>query len=180
MGYRETNWSLPREQQHVHARQNLYDGTFEKLPSMGWMFVPLVEYQGGGAAATIEPLKDHLNDYELHFANTLGYGAQACWRGTRLYDAPETRAMVVRMVAWFKQHRDLLEADVVHLRRPDGRRLDFALHCLPGRAMLVAYNPTDHDMTETVGLPLHYAALSDRAVTVTVKAKGWTYQVIED
>ena len=34
MGYRETNWSLPRAQQHIHCRQNLYDGTWEKTPSM--------------------------------------------------------------------------------------------------------------------------------------------------
>ena len=47
MGYRETNWSLPRAQQIIHARQNIYDGTWQKTPSMGWMFVPLVEYHGG-------------------------------------------------------------------------------------------------------------------------------------
>ena len=57
MGYRETNWSLPREQQEIIERQNIYDGTWTKTPSMGWMFVPLVEYHGGGKAATIEPLK---------------------------------------------------------------------------------------------------------------------------
>ncbi len=60
MGYRETNWSLPRKQQEIIERQNVYDGTWNKTPSMGWMFVPLVQYHGGGAAATIEPLKDHL------------------------------------------------------------------------------------------------------------------------
>jgi hypothetical protein len=27
MGYREVNWSLPREQQLIHTRQNIYDGT---------------------------------------------------------------------------------------------------------------------------------------------------------
>ena len=35
MGYRETNWSLPRAQQVIHTRQNIYDGTWEKMPSMG-------------------------------------------------------------------------------------------------------------------------------------------------
>ena len=44
----------------IIERQNIYDGTWEKAPSMGWMFVPLTEYQGGGAAATIEPLAEHL------------------------------------------------------------------------------------------------------------------------
>ena len=57
MGYRESNWSLPRAEQEIIERQNIFDGTWEKTPSMGWMFVPLTEYQGGGAAATIEPLE---------------------------------------------------------------------------------------------------------------------------
>jgi hypothetical protein len=26
-GYREDNWSLPRAQQLIHARQNIFDGT---------------------------------------------------------------------------------------------------------------------------------------------------------
>lgn len=197
MGYRETNWSLPREQQHVHARQNLFDGTWTKTPSMGWMFVPLVQYHGGGSAATIEPLKDHLLDYELHFANTLGYGAQACWRGTRLYDSSDTKALVVRMVNWFKKHRRVLESDVVHLRRPDGRRLDYVLHVTdsgPKEAMLVVYNPTSGELTEDVSLPLEryglvrsgkVSVLRPRGgvtlgkvpskVKVTVKGRGWTW-----
>lgn len=201
MGYRETNWSLPREQQHVHARQNLFDGTFEKAPSMGWMFVPLTEYQGGGKAATIEPLRENLKDYELHFANNLGFGAQACWRGTRLYDAPETKAMVVRMVSWFKKYREVLESDVVHLRRADGRRLDYVLHANPHtspRAMLVVYNPTDRELAETIQVPLYYTGITRSAkvhesenqpvdlamkngsasVAAKVPSGGWTYFVI--
>ena len=92
MGYRESNWSLPREYQEIIERQNVFDGTWEKTPSMGWMFVPLTEYQGGGAAATIEPLKDHLPHYGQRMANLFGAGVQACYRGPRLYDAEETRA----------------------------------------------------------------------------------------
>ncbi|HXR10455.1 MAG TPA: hypothetical protein VN792_06740, partial [Candidatus Acidoferrales bacterium] len=81
MGYRETDWSLPREQQEIIERQNIYDGTWEKTPSMGWMFVPLTEYQGGGAAATIEPLKDHLEHYQARLANLFGAGVMAAYRG---------------------------------------------------------------------------------------------------
>jgi hypothetical protein len=71
-GYRESNWSLPRERQILLGRQNIYDDTWDKIPSMGWMFVPLVEYQGGGAAATLEPLSKHLDAYETHLANNFG------------------------------------------------------------------------------------------------------------
>jgi hypothetical protein len=81
MGYRETNWSLPRKQQEIIERQNVYDGTWNKTPSMGWMFVPLVQYHGGGKEATIEPLKDHLSHYEQRMANLFGAGVQACYRG---------------------------------------------------------------------------------------------------
>jgi hypothetical protein len=60
LGYRETNFSLSRDEQKIINRQNIYDGTWEKTPSMGWGFVPLTQYQGGGEAATIEPLAQHL------------------------------------------------------------------------------------------------------------------------
>ncbi len=167
MGYRETNWSLPRARQHIHARQNLYDGTWEKTPSMGWMFVPLSEYHGGGAAATLEPLKDHLEEYEQHLANTIGYGAQACYRGPRLFDSPETEALVKRWVAFHKRYRALLESDVIHLRRADGRDWDGVLHVnptLPQKGLAALYNPTDTPMTRVIPLPLYYTGLRTKAI----------------
>lgn len=172
MGYRESNWSLPREQQHVHARQNLFDGTWEKTPSMGWMMTPLVEYQGGGPAATIEPLKDHLPDYEQHLANNFGYGAQSCYRGPRLYDSPETKEVVVKWVQWFKKYRDILESDVIHVRRADGKNLDAVLHVnpnLPIKALAVVYNPTGRTLEQEVTLPLYYSGLTD---TCSVSQEG--------
>ena len=94
MGYNELDWSLPRQYQPVIERQDIYDGTWQKTPSMGWMHVPLVEYHGGGEAATVEPLHEHLAHYETRLADLLGAGVQATWRGTRLYDTEETRQTV--------------------------------------------------------------------------------------
>ncbi|MHB8635497.1 MAG: alpha-galactosidase [Fimbriimonadaceae bacterium] len=162
MGYRETNWSLPRDLQVIHARQNMYDGTWGKTPSMGWMFVPLVQYQGGGEAATIEPLKDHLKVYEQHLMNCFGFGVQACYRGPRLFDAPETEAMVKRCVTWFKAHREILESDVIHLRRADGRDWDGILHVNPALttpALAMLYNPLDEPIKRKIRIPLYYAGL---------------------
>lgn len=178
MGYRETNWSLPRAQQHIHARQNLYDGTWDKTPSMGWMFVPLVEYQGGGAAATIEPLKEHLPDYEQHLANCLGYGVQACYRGPRLFDSEETKALVKKWVSFYKENRAILESDVIHLRRADGRDVDGVLHvnpALPTRGLAVFYNPTNAPIEREWNLPLYYTGLSDKAEVQDAKGKRRTY-----
>ena len=183
MGYRETNWSLPREQQVLHARQNLFDGTREKNPSMGWMFVPLTEYHGGGAAATIEPLADHLDHYERMLSSNLGYGAQACWRGPRLYDTDATKALVQQWVAWYKQHRAILESDVIHAssRRADGRDLDWVLHANPKcdpPALLVVWNPTDRERAQPIPLDLYYAGLVDRATAVG--ADGTAQDVVLD
>ena len=166
MGYRETNWSLPREQQEIVERQNIHDGTWTKTPSMGWMFVPLTEYQGGGAAATIEPLGEHLDHYRVRLQNLLGAGVQACYRGPRLYDGEPTRKLVSDEVAWFKEHRAILESDIVHGRRPDGRDVDWILHVNPwlaDRGMLVVYNPLPQEVTRTLDLNLHYTGIERSA-----------------
>jgi len=166
MGYRETNWSLPRKQQEIIERQNIFDGTWEKTPSMGWMFVPLTQYQGGGAAATIEPLREHLPHYRQRLMNLFGAGVQACYRGPRLYDAPETRAIVKKWVDFYKKHRPILDSDIIHVRRPDGRKPDCILHVNPHlkeKGLAVVYNPTGQAVEEQLVLPLYYTGIKDLA-----------------
>lgn len=162
MGYRETNWSLPRDQQVIHTRQNIYDGTWEKTPSMGWMFVPLTEYQGGGEAATIEPLDAHLDHYERILVSNLALGAQACYRGPRLFDTDRTKGMLKRWVDWYKAHRDILESDLIHGRRADGRDIDWMLHVNPrldSKGMLVVFNPLDQPVERELEVGLYYTGL---------------------
>jgi hypothetical protein len=166
MGYRETNWSLPREQQVIHTRQNIYDGTWQKTPSMGWMFVPLTEYHGGGAAATIEPLDEHLDHYERMLYSNLALGVQACYRGPRLYDTDRTRGMVKRWVDWFKAHRAILESDLTHGRRADARDLDWMLHVnpqLPEKGLLAVFNPLNQPVEKSLSVNLYYTGLTDIA-----------------
>lgn len=203
MGYREVNWSLPRAQQLIHARQNIYDGTWTKPQTAGWMFVPLTEYHGGGPAATLEPLSEHLPEYEAHLANTLGAGVQACWRGPRLYDTPATRDLVHRWVAWYKKYRAILESDILHGRRADGRDIDYLVHvnpALPTRALAMIHNPLDVEVRRDVVLPLYYAGVTGSArireqegrskryrldaqsravVPVTIPPKSRTWLVVE-
>ena len=166
MGYREDNWSLPREQQVIHTRQNIYDGTWQKLPSMGWMFVPLTQYQGGGAAATIEPLDQHLDHYERMMESNLALGVQACYRGPRLFDTERTKAMVKLKVDWFKAHRDIIESDLIHGRRADAQDLDWMLHINPRlkeKGMLVVFNPLNEPVTKTLRVNLYYTGLDGSA-----------------
>ena len=183
MGYRETNWSLPRAQQEIIERQNVYDGTWEKTPSMGWMFVPLVEYHGGGESATIEPLKEHLPHYEQRLANLFGAGVQACYRGPQLYDAPETKAMVKKWVDFYKAHREVLDSDIIHIRRPDGRDYDAILHVNPDgeeKGLLMVYNPLDTAIERDIKINLYYTGLTDRVMVLEQEKESIELQLNRD
>ena len=169
MGYREVNWSLPRAQQVIHTRQNIFDGTWQKTPSMGWMFVPLAQYHGGGEAATVEPLDEHLDHYSRMIDCNLALGVQACYRGPRLFDTDRTKAAVKQRVAWFKKYREVLESDLIHGRRADGKSLDWMLHVNPTgehKGMLVLFNPRKRDDSQELSVNLYYAGLTE-AATVT-------------
>ncbi len=168
MGYREVNWSLPRNDQVIHTRQNIFDGTWTKTPTMGWMFVPLTQYQGGGAAATVEPLHEHLDHYRRLLESNLSAGVQACYRGPRIYDTDATRKMLKAQVDWFKRYRRVLESDIDHAasRRPDGRDLDWILHCDPTqthKGMLVVHNPRQQTVEKTIRVKLYNTGLSEKA-----------------
>ncbi len=180
MGYRETNWSLPRESQIILGRQNIYDGTWTKTPSMGWMFVPLVEYHGGGEAATLEPLVEHLDAYEAHLIQNFGAGVQACYRGPRLYDTEETKQLVKEIVTWYKNYRDLLNSEIIHVRRPDGQDWDCLLHVNPWleqKGLAMVYNPKSQTIEKPLTLPLYFTGLSRRAKIREREGKAISYSL---
>ena len=203
IGYREANWSLPRDRQLIHTRQLNYDCTFERIPSSLWSFVPLVAYQGGGSAATLEPLSEHLYEYKNLMFQNYGAGIQACYRGPRLYDTPETKKVVLEIINWYKKYRNILNNDIIHLRKPDARDWDGIMHVDPKgkeKGLAMFYNPTDQEITRNIQLPLYYTGLSKTAsireqegisktytldrnyivnIAVRIPAKGYTWYVIE-
>ena len=187
MGYREVNWSLPRAQQVIHTRQNIFDGTWQKLPSMGWMFVPLVDYHGGGADAAFEPMSQHLPEYNMALAQYLLAGTAACYRGFRLFDTPAVAAVVAGWVSVYKQYRDIIAlSDIIHVRRPNGQTLDAFMHANamlpPGRAcgFAAVFNPTSGALTETMSFPLYYTGISSRALVSLEGAAPVAYDVARD
>ena len=183
IGYREVNWSLPRDRQLVLGRSNIYDGLWNSIPSMCWTFVPLTEYHGGGAEATLEPLNDHLGAYENHMMQNYGAGVQACYRGPRLYDTPKTKAVVKKVIDWYKEHRLILNSDIIHLKRPSGKDWDGFMHVNPSlkeKALLMVFNPTDTDMVRDLKLPIYYTGISEKAMVKDSKGVTQTYAVSRD
>jgi hypothetical protein len=180
LGYREVNFSLSREQQKILNRQNIYDGLWEKTPSMSWGFVPLTKYQGGTADAVLEPLSEHLTDYKQLMMQYYGAGVQACYRGPRLYDTEATKQVVKETIDWYKKYRDILNSDILHLRRPDGRDWDGIMHINPAlkqKGLVMVYNPLKETITRTIKLPLYYTGLSKEATIRTQEGKATKYSV---
>jgi len=203
LGYREVNFSLPRDQQMILNRQNIYDASWNETPSMVWGFVPLTKYQGGGADAVLEPLSEHLEDYKQLMVQYYGAGVQACYRGPRLYDTEKTKLMVQSVIRWYKKHREILNSDVIHLRRADGRDWDGIMHVnpsLPEKGLVMLFNPLHESIVREIRLPIYYTGKhniikirenDDAAksytvsrefsvlVKVTIPANGYTRLILE-
>lgn len=169
MGYSEEQYSLPRWRDISISRMGLYDDLYTFLPTQGWMFLPLIEYEGGGDDAIF------INDYDAYewgLAQYLGAGIAACYRGNAVYQDDRTKKMVIKWVSFYKKHRSTLIQPIIHLRRPNMQGWDGWLHVNPllvgdtknevGLAML--FNPTDTTIHSKVHLPLYYCGLSSTSL----------------
>jgi hypothetical protein len=132
-----------------------------------------------------------------------GAGVQACYRGPRLYDTEATKSTVKEVIGWYKKYRTILNSDLIHLRRPDGRDWDGIMHvnsALKEKGFVMLYNPTKEAVTRTLKLPLYYTGLTKNAsireqegkvklysinrnyeveIMVALPAEGYTWLVIE-
>jgi len=103
---------------------------------------------------------------------------QACYRGPRLYDTDTTRKMVTSIINWYKAHREILNSDVIELRRADGRDWDGFIHVNPAlaeRGLIMLYNPTHQEMTKTIKLPLYYTGLTKEATIYDREGRSKKY-----
>src|SRR5260370_817918 len=91
---------------------------------------------------------------------------KACYRGPRLYDTDATRAVVKKWVEFYRQHRAILDSDIIHVRRPDGQGIDCILHVnaqTKPRGLAMVYNSTEREVETTLRLPLYYTGLTETA-----------------
>ncbi|WP_316838517.1 LamG-like jellyroll fold domain-containing protein [Pedobacter gandavensis] len=167
MGYREASANLTPQQQLLLGRQYIYDGTWHKTPTMGWMSLQLVGFYTNDPRVGLEPLAENIARYELALFQHLASGCQFTVRGNRLYDTPETKAMLKKWLDWFKKYRAILTSDIIHISRPTGRDLDAMLHVNPEldeKGMLVVFNPIDKAISKQMKLPLYYTGIKGKAM----------------
>jgi len=149
MGYNENQYSLPRMQDLTVSRQGMYDDTYNKAVTQGWMFIPLVDYHAGGSAAAFEPLSQNYVDFAFAVKQYFLLGILPCWRGYEIFDSNATQALVTKYVSIYKTHRDIITSDLIHIRRADLLGWDAMMHVNPNlpngsvKGFLVVFNPTE-------------------------------------
>ncbi len=88
-----------------------------------------------------------------------------------------------RWVDFYKQHRAILDSDLIHLRRPDGRDWDGWLHVNPRlseRGLAMFYNPLEQAIEREIRLPLYYTGLDGKAVVQWEDGRRATVQLARD
>ena len=86
-------------------------------------------------------------------------------------------------MSFYKQHRDILDSDIIHLRRADGMDWDGIMHVNPQlkeKGFISLYNPLDVAIKRTINVPLYYTGLVKKAVVKPFGKKGKTYRLNRD
>ncbi|MBQ7982271.1 MAG: hypothetical protein IJ302_01785 [Clostridia bacterium] len=172
IGYEEIGYSQPRLTQLILGRIYGYKSSYYIVPSMGWSFLPIEEYQGGGDAAKYEPLDEHLEEYDWALAQAAASGIWPCIRGKRLYDTERCKQVVKYWTDVIHRHKVLLNSNTVHVYPPkidDGmmttRDLDVILqenHTTRDRLFLMVFNQSAQARKKTLVLPAFFTGLTDR------------------
>ena len=170
VGYEEIAFSQPRLTQILMNRIYNYMGTYHKIPSMGWSFLPVEEYHGGGAAAKFEPLTEHLAEYDWVLAEAAASGVWPCVRGKRLYDSELCRQVVKYWTDVIRRHKKLLNSNTVHVYPPKPMKelktaedIDVILqenNTTRDRLFLMVCNQTERTITKQLLLPAFYTGLT--------------------
>ena len=95
-----------------------------------------------------------------------------------MYDTEQTKTVVKKWVDFYKKYRAILESDLIHVRRADGRRIDCMLHVNPQlkhKGLAIVYNPLTTAVTTQLKLPLYYTGLTQTAHIREKEGSAKTY-----
>ena len=163
--YSEYIFTLPRWNDITISRQLMYDTSYSRLPTAGWMFLPGIPYHNGSADSTFEPLYKNINDYDYAMGMYFNYAVAPTIRGYELYDNNATKNVVKKWVDYFVKHREILTSSINHIRRPDNQWLDAILHVnhlYDECGLATVFNPLTRKVTNQVmEVNLYYTGAKD-------------------
>jgi hypothetical protein len=91
--------------------------------------------------------------------------------------------MVASVIDWYKKYRSILNADIVPLRRADGRDWDGWMHVDPQlkqKGFMMLFNPTNQPITRTISLPLYYTGKTSAVSIRKEEGPAIVYQLKRD
>ena len=91
--------------------------------------------------------------------------------------------MVVDVIDWYKKYRDILNSDIVHLRRADGRDWDGWMHVNPQlgeKGFLLVFNPTTLPITQVIKVPVYYTGKTQSIRVREKEGQPRTYTISRD
>ena len=97
-----------------------------------------------------------------------------------MYDTDRTKELVKKWVNFYKEYRDILDSDIIHVRRPDGRDIDCVLHVNPQlkhKGLAMVHNPLDRAVRKQLKLPLYYTGLTKTASIRQQQGKSSEYEL---
>ena len=161
------------------GRTYVYDGTMHKTPTNGGMCYDLSR---AGSMNTTD---------ELRFFNTslsvfLG-AAGRCFLGGDLYQNAASEAILRQWMGTLNRFRDVLNGDIVHVKKPNGRSWDAMLHVLPTaapgavRGFVIFWNPSMAlEALVSTNLSVYYCGFAPGASVRVEWSDGSVEQVQQD
>lgn len=170
IGYEEIAFSAPRQEQILLTRLYNYNGTFGKIPSMGWSFLPISVYHGGGRQARFAPLEKNIEDFDWMVFQHFVAGVMPCFRGKKLIYGRKSYDVLRKHTEFYKKYKYVLNGYTIHFMPP---KIDYGNPCRATdidavltvredgdcRGILAVFNQTDRRITKTIEVPLYYTAL---------------------
>lgn len=100
-----------------------------------------------------------------------------------MYDTPKTKAVVKKVIDWYKTYRDILNSDIIHLKRPSGKDWDGFMHVNPKlkeKGLMTVFNPTGTDMVRNIELPLYYTGIKHKTIVKDMNGVTKIYKLTRD
>jgi len=157
-GYNEGDFAaLSMRDQIFVNRKAAYKFTCLYRPEQAAASIPVAPWSENEDAPSLMPMEAHSEEYDAYLANTYGYGFEGQLFCKVAYEGPKSKKAICRWLDFWKTHsRFFKNGYLIHVREPDGKRLDAVMHILDDgsrRALVVVYNPAESEQSDMLTLP---------------------------
>jgi len=158
-GYNEGDFGgMGMKGQILATRAGAYDFTKVYRPAQAVTFVPVTPWSPRKDAPSLVPMENKVKLYNAYISFCFGYGFGGRIHQRVAFEGPKSKAAIRRWTGFWKEHAEyFFKGFLLHLRKPDGKRIDAIAHYLfegdTHKLLVVAYNPSDDRQSDELTLP---------------------------